>query len=281
MHGFGSRPYVKIRVMRCVVLFALLAVSLQAQESARPADKPTPPAKVNQALRARVNQFYQDFVKGQFTDAETLVAPESKNFFLAIHKDQYVSCEIKRVEYSNKFQLADVGAICGRNVMIQGFAGHPLDYPVGSQWKLEHGKWYWYVDPNAPRVTPFGMMGAMMQAMGSAPAETPAQQVKLPTEAELSSPAIALRKVKADKQTLALKAGESAEISFTNTAMGPMSVSLDSSPPGFEISPSRADMQANGKATITVKALDGAKPAALNFRVLPTGEIIALKIDIP
>jgi hypothetical protein len=263
------------------VFLVLAAVLLHAQESSKPADEPKPPAKVDQALRARANQYYEDFVKGRFSDAESLVAPESKNAFVALRKEQYISCEIKTIKYSNRFAFADVGAICGRNILMEGFAGHPLDWPVGSQWKLEHGKWYWWFDPNTPRQTPFGMMGAMMAANGAgAPAEPAIPQPKLPTAAELSSPAIAMHKVRPDKESLTLKAGESGALVFSNSATGPMSFWLDSAPAGFEIAPTHADLQANGKATVTVKALDGAKPAALNFRVYPTGETIAVKVVI-
>jgi hypothetical protein len=133
------RRYDKLELMLRIVALTLLATALRAQDSPKPVEKA--PAKVDQALRARANQFYQDFVKGEFSDAETLVAPESKNYFVAIKKEKYLSCEIKNADYSDKFRLAGVGAVCERNIMFEGFAGHPMKYPISSQWKLEHGKW--------------------------------------------------------------------------------------------------------------------------------------------
>jgi hypothetical protein len=60
-----------------------------------------------------------------------------------------------------------------------------------------------------------------------------------------------------------------------------MSISLDGDPPeGIEATPTHADMPANGKATVSVKALEGAKSAVLKFRVFPTGESIAIRVDI-
>jgi hypothetical protein len=60
-----------------------------------------------------------------------------------------------------------------------------------------------------------------------------------------------------------------------------MGVSLYGDPPaGIEVTPARADMQQNGKATLTVKALAGAKSAVLKFQVFPTGEFIAIKVVI-
>jgi len=261
-----------------IVAMTLLATALLAQNSPKPAEKV--PAKVDQALRARANQFYQDFVKGQFSDAETLVAPESKNYFVGVRKEQFLSCEIKSAAYSDKFRLADVGAVCDRNIMFMGFAGHPMKYPVGSQWKLEHGKWYWYVDPNAQRVTPFGIDNSMLRSMtgAAAPASPPPA---LPSPAELARPAVALNKARADKQSFTLKPGDSAAVTFSNSALGPMSFALHGAPPdGFEITPAHADLQQNAKATVTVKALDNAKSAVLNFEIMPTGEAIAIKVEI-
>jgi hypothetical protein len=266
--------------MARILALALFAIVLHAQDSVKPAEKP--PAKVDQALRARATQFYQDFVTGQFSDAETLVAQESRDYFIAMRKEKYVSCELGSIDYSDKFKLAQVAAVCERNVMFEGFAGHPMKYPVASEWKLERGKWYWHVDPNAPRVTPFGIMGALRGAAGAgAPAGQPAPPAALPTPAQLTTMNVALHKVSADKQALALKAGESAGVTFSNSALGPMSVTLYGPPPeGLEVTPTHADLQQKGQATLTVKALEGAKPAVLNFQVSPTGEVIAIKIDI-
>jgi hypothetical protein len=271
------RPCDKMEWMLRFAALTLLATALHAQTAPPAAEKP--PAKVDAELRTRVNQFYQDFVKGQFTDAETLVAPESKNVFVAMRKEQYVSCEIKKVVYSDKFKFADVGTECARNIMVEGFAGHPLQYPIGSQWKLEHGKWYWWIDPTAQRSTPFGMMGALMAAMGAAsPAGPPPA---LPAPADLTSPNIALHKVKADKESLDLKAGESADVTFSNSALGPMSVALyGAAPQGIEVTPTHADLPQTGKAAITVKVHDGAPSATLVFQVMPTQEAISVKVAV-
>jgi hypothetical protein len=284
-----QRPYDKIEVMLRILAFALLAIALPAQDRVKPVVKP--PARVDRALRARVNQFYQDFVKGQYSDAETLVAQETKNYFIAIRKEKYLSCEVKGIDYSEKFTLAQVATVCERNIMFQGFVGHPLKSTVVSGWKLERGKWYWYVDPNTPRVGPMGLMGALTPGAGAvAPPSPPAQAdqpapaappVVLPTAAALATPDIALHKVSADKQSLALKTGESGGVAFSNSALGAMSVSLYGTPPeGFEVTPTKADLQPNGKATLTVKALEGATSAVLNFQVFPSGEIISVRVDI-
>lgn len=272
-------PYDKIKVMLRIVTLALIATALHAQDGVKPA--PKPPSKVDRALRARVTQFYQDFVKGQFSDAESLVAPDTKDYFVSIRKERYVSFEIKQIDYSEKFTRAQVAAVCDRNVMMEGFAGRPLKTPVSSAWKLEHGKWYWYVDRTAPQMTPFGIIGAAMAAAGvGAPVDQPAQPAAVPTPAALPTVDVALHKVSANKESLVLKAGESATVTFSNSAQGTMSVSVYGGPPTIEVTPARADLPQNGKATVTVKALEGAESVVLNFQVAPTGEFIAIKVVI-
>ena len=49
------------------------------QTSAPPAEAPSP--EVDQALRARIAEFYQDHVGGKFRQAEALVAEETKDYF--------------------------------------------------------------------------------------------------------------------------------------------------------------------------------------------------------
>ena len=49
-----------------------------------------------------------------------------------------------------------VPTMCEQYVLIPGFADKPLKVPTPSTWKLVDGKWFWYVDAQAVRKTPFG-----------------------------------------------------------------------------------------------------------------------------
>src|SRR6266404_7983471 len=82
----------------------LLVAALDAQNTADLFNKP--PAEVDQALRARITEFYEYHVKQQFRQAEALVADDSKDFFYSHNKPQYLSFEIVRIEYSKDFTLA-------------------------------------------------------------------------------------------------------------------------------------------------------------------------------
>src|SRR6185503_11638050 len=87
-----------------LAFFALLTPAIYAQNPADLFNKP--PADVDQALRARITEFYQYHVKQQFRQAEALVAEDTKEFFYTHNKPQYLSFEIARIEYSENFTRA-------------------------------------------------------------------------------------------------------------------------------------------------------------------------------
>ena len=138
-------------------LFTLfpLAAALFAQNGADPFNKP--PADVDKALRERITEFYQDHVTGEFRKAEQLVAEDTQDFFYNTNKPRYDSFEIARIDYSDNFTRARASVLCEQNVLMPGFGGK-FKVPTPSTWKLENGKWFWYVDQSTLNVTPFGIM---------------------------------------------------------------------------------------------------------------------------
>jgi hypothetical protein len=259
--------------MEMIRFFCLLplAATLLAQN---PADLfNQPPAEVDKALRERIAEFYQDHVTGQFRKAEELVAEDTQEFFYNTNKPRYDSFEISRIDYSDNFTRAKATVLCEQNVLAPGFGGK-FKVPTPSTWKLENGKWYWYVDQSTLNDTPFGRLKAVPADGKSAHASAP------PPLSSLGSADFALGKIKVDKDSLALKAGESAQLTLANAAPGLMTVTWAKTE-GFEITPGRVDLKAGEKATVTVKALAGApKASALRFQIMPTMEQVAVKITV-
>src|ERR1035437_3723409 len=128
--------------MHRFALFALIAASAFAQPNEP--FKPKPPADVDAALRARLQEFFDLHVKGQPRKAEELVAEDTKDFFYGRNKPKYISCEISRIDYSENFTKANAMMLCDQYIMVPGFSDHPMKVPTPSTWKLENGKWYWY-----------------------------------------------------------------------------------------------------------------------------------------
>jgi hypothetical protein len=258
--------------MHRFALFALFAAFAFAQ----PNDpfKPKPPADVDAALRARVQEFFDLHVKAQFRKAEELVAEDTKEFFYTRNKPKYLSCELSRIDYSDNFTKANAVLICEQYIMMPGFADHPMKVPTPSAWKLENGKWYWYVDQDALRNTPWGRMtpGALPEKGGAPP---PPSFANIPTAAEILS-----RQVQLDKDAVRLKPGESAEVIVSNATPGLMSLSLPAALLGIEAKLDKSTLQAGGKAVLTLRAAKGAKTGVFNVQVEPTMQLLPIQITI-
>lgn len=251
------------------ILLAIFATGSFAQNAGDLFDKP--PADVDQALRARIAQFYDLHVKGEFRKAEAVVADDSKDIYYSSNKTKYLSFEINRVDYSDNFTRAKATVLCEQNIMLPGFMGKPMKVPIPSTWKLVDGTWYWYVDPESLRMTPFGKM-TPSTARGPASPTIP----EIPT----TVPDFIYKQVKADKASVTLKAGESEQVTITNSAPGAMNISLTGSVPGVEVKLDRTVLKTGEKAVLTVRAGGDAKPGVLSIQVEQTNQVIPIQVAI-
>jgi hypothetical protein len=258
--------------MHRFALFALCAAFAFAQ----PNDpfKPKPPAGVDAALRARVQEFFDLHVKGQFRKAEELVAEDTKDFFYTHNKPKYLSCELSKIDYSDNFTKANAVMLCEQYILMPGFADHPMKVPTPSAWKVENGKWYWYVDQDALRNTPWGRMtpGAFPEKGAAAP---PPSLASIPTSADF-----VFKQIQLDKNSVSLKAGESTQVIISNRAPGPMGVSLSPALPGIEAKLDKSSVPAGGKSVLTLTAAKGAKSGVLNVQVEQTLQMLPIQISI-
>jgi hypothetical protein len=255
--------------------FLLLAAAAGfAQERANPFDRP--PADVDKALRAHISEFFQCHITGEYRKAEALVAEDTKDLYYNGNKPKYYSFEILRIDYSENYTKAKATVLAEMLINAPGF-DRPHKFPIPSYWKLEKGEWRWYVDQSQILDTPFGRRKESDLSGIRGPFPSAAN---IPTTIDF-----AMNKVKPDKSSLALKRGESAEVSFSNSATGAVRVALYTPVPGLEVSPARADVQPGGKASFTVKVAADAKPSTgvpstVTFRVEQTGELIPVEVKI-
>jgi hypothetical protein len=280
--------------MRQLLILALIGGGLRAQNPSDLFNKP--PADVDQALRARISEFYQYHVAGQFRQAEAMVAEDTKDYFYSHKKPRYLSFEIVRIEYSENFTRANATMSTEQHVPIVGLADKPLKIPSRSMWKLENGKWCWFVDQDALRNTPFGrMVPGPGKSTGGMPPPVPegGGLPSLPSPGGLpgmpptksgldTSPAIkdVLNRIKADKQTVGLKSGAPDQVKFTNTALGRMDLKVVAVPEGIEAKFDRAALNPNDVAVLTVRAGKDAKSGAIRVQVEQTSEFIAIQADV-
>ncbi len=248
---------------------ALLAVSAFAQQSVIPPEPPPP--GVDEALRARIQEFYGYFISEQYRKAEKLVAEDSQDWFYDHNKPHYLSIEIRRIDYSDHFTRADVLTLCEQNILMVGFNG-PMKIPTPSTWKLVDGQWFWYIDKDEISRTPWGKF-PQRAATGA-----PGGSGRLPTIP--ATPDFALNRVRPESRSLAVKAGESVEDAITNTAPGPATLSIDAKPPGVEAKLDHEFLSAGQKAVLSVHAADDARPGRIVVRVHETGELIPIELKI-
>ena len=257
--------------MRKIAILALFASCAAAQEPADLFNRA--PKSVDDALRARIDEFYQASVKGEFRKAEALVAEDTKDFFYDHDKPRMLSYEISRIDYSDGFTHAKAMILEERRVMFPGFAGKPMKIPTPSYWKIDNGKWCWYVDINKLNETPFGIM---KPGPPSKDGDSPeAILATIPTD-----PAELMKLVRADKSAVNLKSGESEQVIIENAMKGPVTVSIQGKLEGIEAAFDREKIPAGEKATLTLKAMDGAKGGKLTVRAMPLGNEMPIQVTV-
>jgi hypothetical protein len=255
------------------ILFAIFATGSFAQNAGDAFNKP--PADVDQALRARITEFYDLHVKGEFRKAEALVADDTKDFYYSANKTKYLSFDIARIDYSDNFTRAKATVVCEQYIMLPGFLGNAMKVPTPSTWKLVDGTWYWYVDPESLRMTPFGKM-----TPGPPKESTPAPATKVIPEIPTTVPDFIYQQVKVDKTSVTLKTGDSEQVTITNSAPGPMNISLTGSVPGVNVKLDRTVLNAGEKAVLTLKAEYDAKSGVLSIQVEQTNQVIPIQVAI-
>src|ERR1700733_3769132 len=102
-----------------------------------------PSAEVDQALRARANEFFQYFVVGQYRKAYSLVAEEAQDEFFGSPKAELKEFKIDNIKYNDEFTEAIVNLMVKRVWKFQGQEMVP-EVPMSTTWKVEHGKWGGY-----------------------------------------------------------------------------------------------------------------------------------------
>ena len=254
------------------VLVCLAGIAALYGQAATDLFHKAPPA-VDQALRARIGEFYQLHVDGKFRQAESLVAAESRDFFYSANKPKYLGYEIKEIVYSDDFTKAKATVVTQMVVMAPGFLGKPVPVPIPSRWKIENGSWCWYIDENELNMTPFGKMKG-----GTVPmAADPPTSIPTPEEA-----AKLLHGVKAENAEAELNVREpsSAEFTIVNGMPGKVTLSLEPVVfPGISTKLDREELPAGEKAHVTVDWRPSAYvPRGLELRVhvQPTNQVVVM-----
>lgn len=267
-------------------LLLLCSFAAFGQDSADMVDKAPP--DVEEALRARVNKFYGAFVAGKFKEAYLLVADDSQDAFFELGKDQYKSCEVIKIRYSEKFTKAVVVTAVKSDFRWHGVVT-PTTFPLTSHWEVIDGQWYWhYVKPTlAP--SPFSPTGFV-----PVPTETSSQGAPAVPKDFVGSAQGILSKVGVDKRTVRLRSYEASQdvVHVRNDMPGPITLKLDElDMAGLKITLGKTELKSLDSTTIVfewrlddpaILCVDCAKKMSGNpivkLRVSPTAQVFPINI---
>lgn len=256
-----------------ISLVTLAAAALWAQNAGQ--QGPQPPPDVDQALRARINEFCELHHQSKFRQAEQMVAEDTKDYFYNAGKPTYVSYQIQSITYNQDFTKATAMVICEQYLPAPGFEGKTVKLLTPFNWKIENGQWMWYIDKDSLLVTPFGKM-----TLAPRPGEDPTPGPAHPPPVIPMSIEQFLALVKADKTALSLKPGASDQVVISNATSGVVTLAILQQVRGVEAKLDNAAIPAAGKAVLTVHAGPEAAPGVLKVAVRPVGRVISIKVSI-
>jgi hypothetical protein len=221
---------------------------------------PGAPADVDKALRARVSQFLQYHVDGDFRRAYDLVAEDTKEEYFNSAKLRLKTFEIAGIQYTNDFRDAEVNATVTMvwNLRLQD---NVSTVPMLTTWKLEDGKWVWSHKLKT---------GAALTPMGPSridPAVNGTQAPKIPEhidDAAVAGAAAGIVKQITLNKGMVKLAGDktsSDKVVVHNGTQGFVRLSLATLPeiPGFSVKFDKTDLAAN-------------QDAVLQFEYAPSGD---------
>lgn len=249
------------------------------------AQAPAPP-EVDRALRARVNEFLQYHVDGNFRKAYDMVAADTQEDYFNTGKVQIKGFTIDDVQFSENFTKAAVRTTISRNMNVAG-QDFPVLMPSTTTWKIENNKWVWYKVPTTSD-TPFGP-AALPSAAGVAPQG--AGDVALPkdfndkTIAEAARSILQQVSVDRNEVTLATDKASEAKVVLHNGMSGSIQVELNAPQiPGFTAKLDQTTVRAAGNVTLVLRYEPGGGseprgPASVQLLVQPLDQVFAIRVN--
>lgn len=265
--------------MRARVLF-LLALPALAQ---------TPPPDVDQALRTRVTEFFQDFIDGQFRKALDLVAEDTKDEYFSSAKAQIKTFKVDTVKYDDSLANAVV-TLTVKQIMRVQFEEVPVDVPMTTDWKIENGKWMFYKKPKTGTawLTPMGPSNVdVLKQNADGSLNIPK---KLDQDTLLAAARQIFQQSSVDKDQVKLAAGKasSEKVVFHNGAQGSVSLDLSGAPklPGFSVKLDKTTVNFGEDAAIEIAytpppdqdASAVPPPANLTLLVAPFNQAFQIRV---
>lgn len=252
-----------------------LAGALVGTTGAAGASK-TAPKDVEDALRGRVQQFYQDMVDKKFRAAEELVAPESRDTYYVNEKPTIEDFRVEGISWEDNFTTANLTMVSKTKIRSPRVGEYEENVPYASHWKFENGQWYWFIPRVTVRETPFGVMKVDPGVAEGSGMDLKAMIAKGPTEKDVQ------RGVDADRMEVKLNGNKSQEIKIENKLPGRVTLSAEIvSGSGFDVTLRDSGLDGSGKTRLIISRRRGVefKPGKLAVMVQPTGQVLQIAVD--
>jgi hypothetical protein len=243
------------------------------------------PPEVDQALRARVNEFFQYHVDGTYRKALDLVAEDTQDEYFAGGKMKLNSFELNSVKFTDNCTRAIVTNTVKRDWQIR-LQNNEVVVPMVTTWKIEKDKWVWYHDTKGAWLTPMGPSNIQP------PTKNADGTVTLPKNISADAVAAAAKTILSQsslsKSEVFLDPGKASEdqVTFTNGVQGSVRLSLEGIPdvPGFTAKLDRTEIGGGDQVRLSLAykpPRDAAAPEPFILQVVtePLNQAYPVKVN--
>jgi hypothetical protein len=222
---------------------------------------------MEQAVRARVKEFYTLLLNRDYRKAEAYMAEDTRDWYYNGSKLELSNFEVKDIEFFENFTHARAWTLVSQQMVVANFPPSTVNLRMPTAWRLENGNWYVYLEPR--RV---GLMGGTVAA-GVNPTATP----KGNPMAGVAMPS-ALGKVHFDKRSVELAAGGSERVTITNESQAVVSLVLGAPVNGLAMKLDHDVLNGGEKAILTLTNDNGLDSGICVLQVMPSQEILSVQV---
>lgn len=268
---------IQFTMIRAALIFSVSLLPAAAQAPANQTLKA--PEGVEEALRSRVDEFYQLQIDGKFRASEKFVCESSQESYYLAEKRRWLTKDIVRTAFDEGFKSAKVFITLSTEAMMP-LGVVRLKSMVPTDWRLEEGGWC-FVMPAAregERQTPFGKMT-------SAPAKAQGGQPPPPIGSNVDA-GFVMSAVGVSRAALRVKGDETSsdQVELVNRLAGAVELQLSAPQmPGLDVSLSATQLDRNERAQLKVTYAPtdrSPKPQAkITIKVVPTGQTLNLTLN--
>jgi hypothetical protein len=152
-----------------------------------------------------------------------------------------------------------------------------MDIPFTSYWKVDEGKWCWWVDQSKLLDTPFGRVHPSADV-----SKEDAEKVLLRLSSINQNQ---MNGVQADRLRVSLdpEHPKPEVVVLKNTLPGPVTIQSMTSSPALKIEIAKVDLGAEESTQVTITPLVGSpdRPEQVVLKIGPLGQMIPIAIDYP